>query len=188
MLVIPVSAQDHSQGPSDARITLVQYGDYECSNSERAHRAVQELQRRMPGRLHFVFRHFPLTEQHPYALRAALAAESVAAQLGDEGFWRMHDAIFDHQRDSARALDDVHLAEYATAAGADAERVLREVIDDEYVDRIEADYSGGVRSGVNNTPAFFINGSRHHGEWSNIDDFERALDSAGATARARSLP
>ena len=170
-LRIPVTAQDHAQGPADAPVTLVEYGDYECPHCGRAHPIVQEVQRRLGDRLRLVWRNFPLTEIHPHALHAAEAAESVGEQLGEAGYWPMHDAIFEHQH----ALSDAHLAQYAAAVGADAERVRRDLEADAHVGRIEADFSGGVRSGVNGTPTFFVNGARFDGDWTDAGEFTEAL-------------
>ena len=103
-LTIPVTTRDHSQGPADAVLTLVEYGDYECPHCGRAHPIVKELQRRFGQRLRFVFRNFPLREIHPHVETAAEAAEAA----GNQGlFWQMHDVIYEHQR----ALDDHHLLE-----------------------------------------------------------------------------
>ena len=173
-----VTAQDHAQGPADAPVTLVEYGDYECPHCRRAYPIVQEVQRRLGDRLRFVWRHFPLTEIHPHALHAAEAAESVGEQQGEPGYWRMHDAMFAHQGDSRAALDDAHLVRYAADVGADADRVQRELADDAHVARIEADFTGGVRSGVNGTPTFFVNGVRHDGDWTDVDDFVAWLERA----------
>jgi protein-disulfide isomerase len=139
---------------------------------------VQALRRRLGDRLRFVFRNFPLTEIHPHALHAAEAAEGVGAQLADEGFWRMHDAIFEHQQDSRTALSDRHLAQYAAAVGADADRLLLDLESDAHVARVEADFAGGVRSGVNGTPTFFVNGVRFDGDWTDVDAFAAALERA----------
>ena len=184
-LRIPVGESDHAQGPADAPVTLVEYGDFQCPHCARAHPVVQEIQRRLGDRLRFVFRHFPLTEIHPQAQHAAQAAESAGAQLGDEGFWRMHDAIFEHQQDSRTALSDRHLARYAAEVGVDAEALLRDLASDAHVERIQADFSGGVRSGVNGTPTFFVNGARFDGDWTDVDAFAAALERAATEAPVR---
>ena len=174
-LRIPVSAQDHAQGPAAAPVTLVEYGDYECPHCGRAYPIVQEVQRRLGDRLRFVWRNFPLTEIHPHALHAAESAESVGEQLGEAGYWPMHDAIFEHQQVSPAALDDAHLVRYAADVGADAARVRRDLEADAHVERIDADFSGGVRSGVNGTPTFFVNGVRYDGDWMDVEGFVEAL-------------
>jgi protein-disulfide isomerase len=184
-LRVPVSPQDHAQGSPDAPVTLVEYGDYQCPHCARAHPIVKELQRRLGGRLRFVFRDFPLTEMHPDALHAAEAAESVAAQLGEEGYWKMHDTIYEHQQDSATALSDRYLLRYAASVGADEARVAADLESDAYVERVEAEFSGGVRSGVNGTPTFFVNGERYDGDWTDVAGFARALEAVGAGAGGR---
>ena len=182
MLRIPVGEHDHAQGPTDAPVTLVEYGDFQCPHCGRAYPIVREIQQRLGDRLRFVFRNFPLTEIHPQALHAAQAAESVGAQLGEAGFWRMHGAIFEHQQDSRTALSDRHLARYAGEAGADADAVLRDLESGAHVERVEADFSGGVRSGVNGTPTFFVNGARYDGDWTDVDAFAAALERAAQAA------
>jgi predicted DsbA family dithiol-disulfide isomerase len=87
----------------------------------------------------------------------------------------MHDLIYEHQQDSERALDDEHLVWYAKQAGADARRVAEDLLDDAFTDRVKEDFLSGVRSGVNGTPTFFINGERFDGSWYDVDSFEAAL-------------
>ena len=165
----PVGPADHAQGPADAPVTLVEYGDYECPHCGRAAPIVQRVQRRLGDRLRFVFRNFPLTEMHPHAEHAAEAAESGGARGGNDGFWAMHDDIYAHQQDDEDALDDVHLAEYAGEVGLDGRAVLQDVLQERYADRIQRDFMSGVRSGVNGTPTFFINGVRLDGSWEEED-------------------
>ena len=113
-----VLPSDHAQGPADAPVTLVEYGDYECSHCGAAHPIVRTLQRQMGTALRFVFRNFPLKESHPHATHAAIAAEAVGAH-GETKFWAMHDALFTHQD----ALEDHDLERYAVAAGVPAAEV-----------------------------------------------------------------
>jgi protein-disulfide isomerase len=169
VLSMPVSERDHAQGVADAPVTLVEYGDYECPHCGRAYPIVKEIQRRMGAQLRFVFRNFPLREMHPHAQHAAEAAEAAGAQ---DRFWEMHDHIFEHQR----ALSDRHLHEYAALLGLDQERFDREFTSHTHAARVREDFSSGVRSGVNGTPTFFINGLRHEGSW----DAESLLDAMQA--------
>ncbi len=163
----PVTARDHAQGLPDAAVTLVEYGDYECPHCGRAYPIVKEIQKRLGSRLRFVFRNFPLKEIHPHAEHAAEAAEAAAVQ---GKFWEMHDTIFEHQR----ALDDRHLLEYATALALDEARVQRELASHMHAARVREDFLSGIRSGVNGTPTFFINGIRHDDAW-DVDTLEQAL-------------
>jgi protein-disulfide isomerase len=157
-LVLPVSESDHVHGPSDAPATLVEYGDYECPFCGQAHPIVKTVQRRLGRRLRFAFRHFPLTEIHPHALAAAEAAEAAAAQ---GQFWPMHDLLFENQH----ALDDRSLVRYAESLGLDVPRFVTELAEHVHEPKIREDFMSGVRSGVNGTPTFFINGIRHDGPW-----------------------
>src|SRR5262245_21635746 len=101
-LTPPVGERDHAQGPADASVTLVEYGDFECPYCGQAYPIVKALQRRLGDRLRFVFRNFHLTNAHPHAEHAAEAAEAAGAQ---DRYWQMHDRLYEHQR----ALDDSHL-------------------------------------------------------------------------------
>jgi protein-disulfide isomerase len=155
-LTLPDPERDHFQGPADAPIKLLEYGDYECPFCADAHSMVQEIQRRLGDDLLFAFRNFPLTNIHPHAEHAAEAAEAA----GDQGnFWGMHDLLFGNQA----ALEDEDLAAYADELGLDAKRLLREVTSSVYGARIREDFKAGVRGGVNGTPTFFMNGERYDG-------------------------
>jgi protein-disulfide isomerase len=172
----PVGPDDHSRGPEDAPITLVEYGDFQCPHCYRAHGIVRSLLKRFGKRLRFVFRNFPLSELHPHAVAAAEAAESVAAHAGEAAYWKMYDAIYEHQQDSDDALDEAHLIQYAAEAGADAKQVHADLTRRMHVEHVRADFVSGVRSGVNGTPTFFINGARYDGDWADAASFAAALD------------
>jgi protein-disulfide isomerase len=170
-----VSARDHSEGVHDAVVTLVEYGDYECPYCGKAFPIVKELQRRLGSELRFVFRHFPLSQIHPHATRAAEAAEAAGAQ---GKFWEMHDTIFEHQN----ALDDLHLREYAAKVGLNQDRFNLELTTHMHTARVREDFLSGIESGVNGTPTFFINGIRHDGSW-DVDTLEEALRKQAASAK-----
>jgi protein-disulfide isomerase len=93
-LSIAVGKDDHVHGPSDAPLTLVEYGDYQCPHCARAHPVIKAIQQRLGTQLRFVFRNMPLNQAHPFAELAAEAAEAAAAQ---GKFWEMHDGIYEHQ-------------------------------------------------------------------------------------------
>jgi protein-disulfide isomerase len=175
-----VSERDHMLGNADAPITLVEYGDLQCPHCRRAHGILPRVLKRMGKRTRFVFRHFPLTESHPNALHAAEAAESVAAQVGETAFWRMHDVLYDHQPEWEEAPDDAPLLEFARQAGANPAQVATDLDSDAYEEHVKADFMSGVRSGVNGTPTFFINGRRFEGDWTTVDTFVAALEAAGS--------
>jgi protein-disulfide isomerase len=157
-LVLPIDKRDHVRGPSDAAITLVEYGDYECPHCGRAYPAVKAIQEQLGDKLRFVFRNFPLAQLHPHAELAAETAEAAAAQ---GKFWEMHGALFEHQR--AFELED--LVGYASQLGLDAKRIVHDLERRVHRARVEEDFISGARSGVNGTPTFFINGVRFDGDW-----------------------
>jgi protein-disulfide isomerase len=153
---LPMPDRDHIQGPIDAPIKLVEYGDYECPYCGQAYPVVKAIQKRLGNRLCFAFRNFPLTNMHPNAEHAAEAAEAADEQ---GRFWEMHDLLYEHQD----ALEDEDLAQYASALGLDARRLISEVQAEAHLSRVREDFRGGARSGVNGTPTFFINGERYDG-------------------------
>ena len=173
-----VSERDHQLGPADAPVTLIEYGDLQCPHCRRAHGVLARVMRRMGDKMRLVFRHFPITESHPNALHAAEAAESVAAQVGEKGFWKMHDLLYEHQPEWEDAQDDARILELAREAGADPDVVAADLDSDKYEEHVKADFMSGVRSGVNGTPTFFINGRRFDGDWTSVDTFVAALEAA----------
>ena len=152
----PVGPKDHMQGPPDAPVTLVEYGDYECPYCGEAYPVVKAIQKRLGDQVCFVFRNFPLAEAHPHAEEAAEAAEAAAAQ---GKFWEMHDLLYENQD----ALEPEDLVQYARALKLEPPRFVLEMREHLYVERVREDFRSGVRSGVNGTPTFFINGVRHDG-------------------------
>ena len=172
-LRVPVGAEDHAQGNAKARCVLVEYGDYECPHCGRAHPIVKRLQRHFGEDLLFVFRNFPLTQAHPHAERAAETAE-FAAPKGK--FWQMHDLLFENQDRFGNPLFE----ELVKALDLSVSEFRGSVASEEYLPRIRADFTGGVRSGVNGTPTFFINSQRHNGPF----DYEVLLDAIEAALRA----
>jgi protein-disulfide isomerase len=156
-LTLPVGARDHTAGPSDARVVLVEYGDYQCPYCGAAYPIVKRIQKALEGRLRFVFRNFPITNSHPQAQWAAEHAEAAAAQ---GKFWEMHDYLYENQESLG---DEAYFGRFERKLKLDMARLEREVTQHVHVDRIQEDFMSGVRSGVNGTPTFFINGLRYDG-------------------------
>jgi protein-disulfide isomerase len=154
-----LSDRDHVKGPAGAALELVEYGDFECPHCGRAAVVVNQLTDELGDRLRFAFRHFPLAKMHPHARKAAMAAEAAAAQGGEAKFWAMHDLLFANA--GKLALSD--LVAYAALLDLDIPRFEAELANDTYAARLQEDVASGVRSGVNGTPTFFINGVRHNG-------------------------
>jgi protein-disulfide isomerase len=159
------------RGSATAPLTLVEYGDYECPYCGEAYPIVKEIEAILGDELRSVFRNFPLSEVHPHAFQAAEAAESSAAQ---GRFWEMHDRLYENQR----RLRTKDLLGHAQALGLDVERVAAELEGNVYEARIRNDFVSGIRSGVNGTPTFFINGVRHNGSY----DLETLLAALRAAA------
>ena len=152
----PVAERDHVAGPAEARVTLVEYGDFECPHCGALHPIVQAARKAFGGNLRFVFRHFPLRSSHPHALAAAKAAEAA----GEQGrFWEMHDRLYRHQA----ALTDADLEGHARAVGLDLERFRRSVGEREHEVRIREDLASAAESGARGTPSLFINGEPYTG-------------------------
>jgi protein-disulfide isomerase len=167
-LKIPVTDEDHYQGPPDAPLTLVEYGDFECPHCGRAHGVVKRLQQMFGDDLRFVYRHFPLSTIHPNAQIAAEAAEAAGAQ---GKFWLMHDWLFENQED----LAPPRIAAGGQVLGLDSSRFIDDIKSERYGKKVKDDFMGGVRSGVNGTPTFFINGERHDGRY-DFDSLAIALN------------
>jgi protein-disulfide isomerase len=178
-LKTPVSDRDHTIGRPDAPVTLVEYGDYQCPYCGRAFPIVEALRSRLGDQLRFVFRNFPLTHIHAHAEHAAQVAEAAAAQ---GKFWPMHDWLFRHQR----ALDDDALLAGAREVGLDVERVRRELAEGVYRPRVREDFTSGVKSGVNGTPTFYINGIRHDADY-DTETLLAAIEQARLVAAAEAL-
>jgi protein-disulfide isomerase len=155
-LSVAVSKSDHAQGPEDAPVTLVEYGDYQCPFCADMHPMIKSIAKIMGTQLRFVFRHMPLLEMHPYAQHAAEAAEAAAAQ---GKFWEMHDAIFLQQAELGSDL----LRQLALRLKLDIERFSAELEARRYRPRVKRDFMGAMRSGVAGTPTFFVNGTRYEG-------------------------
>jgi protein-disulfide isomerase len=165
-LLVPISEQDHIQGLVSASVALVEYGDYQCPICGEAHQLIKALQQQVND-LCFVFRHFPQSQIHPYAQRAAEAAASAAAQ---GQFWQMHHILFTHQQE----LGNDHLVEYANNLGLDIPQFLQGISSQVHINRINQDIESALHSGVKVAPALFINGIRYTSLW-NIEQLMAAI-------------
>lgn len=155
-----VNSNDHFFGTNPvAPIELVEYGDYECPYCGRAYPIVKEIKQQLGNNIRFVFRNFPLSKIHPNAFPAALATEAAGLQ---GKFWEMHDLVFEHQKE----LDAERILLLADRLGLDATRFQSDLQQQALIDKVEQDFESGIRSGVNRTPTFFINGKKYEGDWS----------------------
>lgn len=158
---------DHIRGPAEAKVTLVEYGDFQCPYCGRAESTTRELVRTFGDDLAFVFRHLPLVDVHEHAEQAAEAAEAAGAQ---GRFWEMHDLLFANQ--GALEIDD--LIGYAEELGLDVDRFAEDLLSRRHAIRVARDIESADGSGVAGTPTFFINGRRHYGAY-DIDSLSAAL-------------
>lgn len=156
-LTPPLDQADHTIGPANAPITLVEFGDYQCPHCKAAHPVVRSLLEALGENIKFAFRHFPLANIHELAFPAAIAAEAADKQ---NKFWQMHDMIYDNQHllVSQRVLWD-----FAAALDLNMTLFKMELMNNEPAEKVEAHFESGVWSGVNGTPSFFINGIRYNG-------------------------
>jgi Na+/H+ antiporter NhaA len=179
-LAAPVDPErDHTRGPADAPVTLVEYGDFECPYCGMAEPAIRELMADFAD-VRYAWRHLPLNDVHPRAQQAAEAAEAAAAQ---GAFWEMHDLLFDHQD----ALREPDLVAYAGELGLDIARFRDDLRRHAGAAHIAQDVDGADLSGVSGTPTFFINGRRHHGAY-DIASLSVAAKAAGAKATLSPRP
>lgn len=153
-LAAAVDERDYVRGDEDAPVTIVEYADFECPYSGHAHYILRQLLEDTDGSFRLVFRNFPLTQIRPYSLPAALAAEAAAMQ---GKFWEMHDLLFEHQDN----LEPEYLIVYSQVLGMDVERFIIDMTSDEVGASVREDFVSGIRSGVNGTPSFYIDGRRY---------------------------
>ena len=181
-LLLPVTEADHVIGPADAPVTLVEYGDYQCPHCQAAHPVLAALLRRFGDDLRFAYRHFPLTAIHPMAQPAAETAEFAGSQ---GRFWDMHDALFAN----SDRLSAPTLLLLTDQLGLDSGALREALAEGSFSAKVNDDLAGGMRSGVQGTPTFFINGRRHQGGYDPIGlggAIEAALrEAAGFAGAAR---
>ncbi len=173
------AAARHEFGNPDSEICIVEFGDYECPYCAGAAPVLHEVVESSEGRVRLVFQNFPLFEVHPYALTAALAAESAEATGGSEVFWKMHHKLFKNQN----RLMDHDLRMYAEFVGADPDRAVGEAAQ-EFAPLVQADYAAGVASGVSGTPTLFIDGTPYSGVV-DVASIRRATNGNGSAAPKR---
>ena len=153
-VMTPVSARDHVRGSPLAKVTLVGYGDFTCSDCAKSYRAVKRIQAEMGSRLRYVFRSFSQDPLDVTSVGAAEAAESAGAQ---GKFWNIHDRMFENQG----AADQLRMTEHARSVGLEASQFRRDMRGHVHLSKVRAVRAGGVRSGVVEVPTFFINSLQH---------------------------
>ncbi|WP_276133719.1 DsbA family protein [Polluticoccus soli] len=167
-LKFPISETDHAFGNANAPIELLEYGDYQCPFCGQAYPIIKWIQTQLGNDLRFIYRNFPLSKTHPQAKQAAIASEAAARQ---DKFWQMHDLLFEHQK----RLHTTQLIEYAQQLELDIEKFRADMDDAQLAKKVESDFYGGMRSGVNATPTFFVNGEKYKDSWQDGEIFLKNL-------------
>ncbi|MBV8687578.1 MAG: thioredoxin domain-containing protein [Alphaproteobacteria bacterium] len=176
-LRFPITGQDHVIGSADAPVTLVEYGDYQCPHCQAAWPEVEAVLRRFGRNLRYAYRHFPIATVHPLAKPAAETAEFAGAH---GLFWEMHSAIYAN----GHQLSGPTLAALASGLGLDVAALGDALERGSYAAKVDSDLLGGIRSGVNGTPCFFVNGRRHDGPYE-AAALSAAIEAARTDAESR---
>lgn len=159
-------------GPKDAKITIVEYSDFQCPYCSRGFQTLKEVEKAYPNQIRFVFKHLPL-EFHPKAMPAAKYFEAVARQGADKAY-KYHDYVFSNQGElNARGED--FMKEAAKKAGADMTKLKKDLADPTLMDRINKDTSEAQKFGFSGTPGFVINGVSLRGAYP-FAEFKSIID------------
>ena len=175
-LVEPIQPHDHATGPADAPVEMIEFGDFECPFTRRAHAGIERLRRDMGDRFRFAWRHMPLREIHPHADLLAQASEAAAAQ---GRFWEMREILWRNFGSFERA----DLRRYADELGLDVVRFDAELDSGQHAARVMHDEEVGIESGVRGTPTVFVAGVRYEGEAQDATFLRRRIEQAAANAR-----
>ncbi len=162
----PIERKDHKIGPSDASFQIVCYSDFECIHCQQAYPVIKTILKKFPTEVRYVFRHFLLSEIHPFALVAGVASEAAAVQ---NKFWQMHDVLFENPQ----LLTVDGLFEMAIMANLDVDQFKKDIQREGLEEKVELDFESGILSSVNGTPTFFINNERFEG---NANDLLKMLE------------
>ncbi len=157
-----IRESSHMTGKKDSKVTVVEFGDFQCPACGAAHpevKAVLEQYKDNPN-VNFVFRNFPLDTIHPNAHISAEAAEAAGAQ---GKYWEMHDMLYEKQNEWSASLTPLDFfAQYATQLGLNVDEFKTAIQQRRFADVINTDYKDGETAGVNSTPTFFINGTKQN--------------------------
>lgn len=151
-----ITAEDHVQGPADAKVTIIEWSDFECPYCAQFNQTMEALLKKYPDDVRWVYKHFPLTSIHPDAQLAAEAAECADEQ---DKFWEYEAELFADQS----SLDEIGLVNKADKIGLDSDRFGQCLDSGKYQDKVNSDYTEGLQYGIKGTPANFINGKFYSG-------------------------
>lgn len=164
-----------ARGPADAKVTIVEYSDFQCPFCSRGYQILEEqVMPEYKDKVKFYFKNLPLKSIHPWAEGAALAVECAGQQNGD-GFWKMYHALFKNQRDINQGNLKEKVAGYAKGAGLDDAKFV-ECFDSKAAQtKVDKDLEEAAAVGANSTPTFFINGRRLEGAQP-FENFKSIID------------
>lgn len=169
-----ITAQDHSEGNPDAKVTLIEYGDFQCPACGTTYPTIKKLREEYGNRVRFVFRHFPISSIHPNAFPSARAAEAAGVQ---GKFFDMHDLLYERQKDWSESTGAAEVFEgYAKELGLDLTKYKDSVNSGATSDRINSDLNSGKNAGVDGTPTFFLNGEKLEDVPRNYDQWKAKLE------------
>lgn len=156
-------------GRRDAKVTIVEFSDYQCPACGAAHPIIKEVIKEYGDKILFVYRHFPIVTAHPRAIDAAQTAEAA----GEQGkYWEYHDLLFANQE----KLEDEDLLGYAKKLNLDLSKFKDSWKSGKFKDKVTTDMNEGGKFGVTATPTFFINGQKHQGVLQ-LNQFKSLIDS-----------
>ena len=172
-LKILLRSDMHMTGPKQAKVTVVEFGDFQCPACGVAYQVVKQIKEEYKGKMSFVFREYPLMA-HKYGYLSALAVEAAS---GQGKFWEMYDKLYSNQKEWSESKDALAIfATYAKEIGIDVNKFREDVDSKKYDAKIQADLSDGNQLGVNATPTFFINGKIYSGALT-YDNFKSVVES-----------
>jgi len=176
---VRVTEQDHVRGAIAGKVTLVEFGDFQCPACGAYEPLIRQVEADNANVLRVVFKHFPLTQIHPNALLAAKASEAAGLQ---GKFWEMHDMLYDKQTEWSGTLSarDAFIA-YARTLGLDVAKFTQDLSNQSIEDKVVAEYKEGVSLGVQGTPTFFLNGRKIQNP-SSPEEFNKLIQDAAAAS------
>lgn len=172
-----ISESDWVKGGKEAKVVLIEYSDFECPACANYAPIMKQIVQDFGDKIAFVYRHFPLKQNHLNAESAAWASESAGKQ---NKFWEMHDMLFENQKEWENSGNaEEYFRKYAQALNLDIEQFKKDINSEEIKNKVENDFQSGLRSGINSTPTFFLNGNKIKNP-RNYEEFENIINNLSA--------
>lgn len=183
-----INASDWKEGNPNAKVSLIEYGDFECPACGEYFPVMQQLFTNFSSTVLFVFRNFPLYTIHPFAGIGAQAAEAAGMEGGQTAYWKMHDLLYTHQTTwstnssltPAQVLSQ-YFDGYAQSIGLNVNTFNADVSSTQVLNKIQADVTSGNAAQIDHTPTFFIN-SQQIPNPNSYSDFVTVLNNALASS------